>query len=108
MFEGELEESMAELEESRRKLINMKMQKDGVSGMHIPIPIPVIVPNVVNGTLSPEKPVDRSKRLRELKESIEEIKVFIYFFGSIHTLPCLSCPMAFISKFRWSLKLNTI
>lgn len=80
MFEGELEESMAELEESRRKLINMKMQKDGVSGMHIPIPIPVIVPNVVNGTLSPEKPVDRSKRLRELKESIEEIKVFIFYF----------------------------
>ncbi|KAI3450877.1 hypothetical protein Pfo_007542 [Paulownia fortunei] len=72
---GELEESMAELEESRRKLINLKMQKDGVSGMQVPIPIPVIVPNAVNGTVSPEKPADRSKRLRELKESIEEIKV---------------------------------
>ncbi|KAH6829801.1 histone mono-ubiquitination 2 [Perilla frutescens var. hirtella] len=72
---GELEESMAELEESRRKLISLKMQKDGVSGMHVPIPIPVIVPNLVNGTVSPEKPADRSKRLRELKESIEAIKV---------------------------------
>ncbi|KAL8529090.1 hypothetical protein ACS0TY_006526 [Phlomoides rotata] len=72
---GELEESMAELEESRRKLINIKMQKDGVSGLHVPIPIPVIVPNVVNGTLSPEKSADRLKRLREVKESIEEIKV---------------------------------
>lgn len=72
---GELEESMGELEESRRKLISLKMQKDGVSGMHVPIPIPVIVPNLVNGNVSPEKPADRSKRLRELKESIEEIKV---------------------------------
>ncbi|KAL3828891.1 hypothetical protein ACJIZ3_017693 [Penstemon smallii] len=72
---GELEESMAELEESRRKLINLKMQKAGLSGMQVPIPVPVIVPNVENGTVSPEKPVDRSKRLRELKESIEEIKV---------------------------------
>ncbi|KAL0417445.1 UNVERIFIED_CONTAM: E3 ubiquitin-protein ligase BRE1-like 2 [Sesamum radiatum] len=72
---GELEESMAELEESRRKLINLKMQKDGVSGMQVPIPIPVIVPNAVNGSVSPEKPADRSKRLRELKESIEDIKV---------------------------------
>ncbi|XP_057785578.1 E3 ubiquitin-protein ligase BRE1-like 2 [Salvia miltiorrhiza] len=72
---GELEESMGELEESRRKLISLKMQKDGISGMHVPIPVPVIVPNLVNGTVSPEKPADRSKRLRELKESIEEIKV---------------------------------
>ncbi|KAK4440456.1 E3 ubiquitin-protein ligase BRE1-like 2 [Sesamum alatum] len=72
---GELEESMAELEESRRKLINLKMQKDGVAGMQVPIPIPVVVPNAVNGSISPEKPADRSKRLRELKESIEEIKV---------------------------------
>ncbi|KAK4482945.1 hypothetical protein RD792_010118 [Penstemon davidsonii] len=72
---GELEESMAELEESRRKLINLKMQKVGVSGMQVPIPVPVIVPNVENGTVSPEKPADRSKRVRELKESIEEIKL---------------------------------
>lgn len=72
---GELEESLAELEESRRKLINLKMQKDGVSGIHVPIPIPVIVPNLVNGNVSPEKPADRSKRLRELKESIEAAKL---------------------------------
>lgn len=68
---------MGELEESRRKLISLKMQKDGISGMHVPIPVPVIVPNLVNGTVSPERPADRSKRLRELKDSIEEIKVFI-------------------------------
>ncbi|KAL6567113.1 hypothetical protein OROMI_015517 [Orobanche minor] len=71
---GELEESMAELEESRRKLVNLRMQKDGVSGMRVPIPVPVIVPTV-NGSVSPEKPADKSKRLRELKEFIEEIKV---------------------------------
>ncbi|KZV21074.1 hypothetical protein F511_37025 [Dorcoceras hygrometricum] len=78
---GELEESMAELEESRRKLINLKMQKDGASGMQVPIPIsiqvpvPVPIPNAVNGKMSPEKHSDMSKRLRKLKESIEEIKV---------------------------------
>ncbi|GFP96126.1 E3 ubiquitin-protein ligase bre1-like 2 [Phtheirospermum japonicum] len=71
---GELEESIAELEESRRKLVNLRMQKDGVSGMRVPIPVPVIVPTV-NGNVSPEKPADRSKRLRELNKSMEEIKV---------------------------------
>ncbi|KAL6506562.1 hypothetical protein OROGR_024743 [Orobanche gracilis] len=71
---GELEESMAELEESRRKLVNLRMQKDGVSGMRVPIPVPVIVPTV-NGSVSPEKTADKSKRLRELKEFIEEIKI---------------------------------
>ncbi|KAL6498714.1 hypothetical protein OROGR_028261 [Orobanche gracilis] len=71
---GELEESRAELEESRRKLVNLRMQKDGVSRMRVPIPVPVIVPTV-NGSVSPEKTADKSKRLRELKEFIEEIKI---------------------------------
>lgn len=69
---------MAELEESRRKVTTLRMQKDGGTGMHVPIPVPVIVPDIVNGSMSPEKPADRSKRLRELKESIEEIKVSIF------------------------------
>ncbi|GFZ20784.1 histone mono-ubiquitination 2 [Actinidia rufa] len=34
---GELEESMAELEESRRKLVNLKMQKFTAAGIHIPV-----------------------------------------------------------------------
>ncbi|KAI8573059.1 hypothetical protein RHMOL_Rhmol01G0249200 [Rhododendron molle] len=66
---GELEESMAELEESRRKLVNLKMQKDVASGVHTPLVGPV------NGCLSPEKPAERTIRVRELKESIEETKV---------------------------------
>lgn len=90
MFEGELEENMGELEDSRRKLISLKMQKDGISGMHVPIPVPVIVPNLVNGTVSPEKPADRSKRLRELKESIEEIKVFIIWLSANTSSPALT------------------
>lgn len=85
---------MAELEESRRKLINLKMQKDGVSGMHVPIPVPVIVPNITNGTVSPEKPSDRSKRLRELKESIEEIKVLIFCY--IDALLWLLLPLPYV------------
>ncbi|KAF6149358.1 hypothetical protein GIB67_016896 [Kingdonia uniflora] len=67
---GELEESMAEVEESRRRLINLKMQMNGASEVRIP------VPNIVNGNISPEKPVDRTAGLRELKSSIDEAKIF--------------------------------
>ncbi|KAK3030124.1 hypothetical protein RJ639_038873 [Escallonia herrerae] len=66
---GELEESMAELEESRRKLVSLKMQKDVVSGVQIP------VLGAVNGSLSPEKPADKTLGLRHLKDSIEETKI---------------------------------
>ncbi|GFZ18235.1 histone mono-ubiquitination 2 [Actinidia rufa] len=65
---GELEESMAELEESRRKLVNLKMQKDAAAGIHIS------VLSAANGNLSPEKPAESTNRLRELKDSIEETK----------------------------------
>ncbi|KAJ4724084.1 E3 ubiquitin protein ligase [Melia azedarach] len=69
---GELEEIMAELEESRRKLVSLKMQKDMASGMHSLVPGAI----TVNGSVSPEKkPADRTMDLQELKDSIEEVKV---------------------------------
>ncbi|XP_022754339.1 E3 ubiquitin-protein ligase BRE1-like 2 isoform X2 [Durio zibethinus] len=67
--EGELEEIMTELEESRRKLVNLKMQKNVASGMHALSPI------AANGNLSPEKPADKTMGLREIKDSIEETKI---------------------------------
>ncbi|XP_030524209.1 E3 ubiquitin-protein ligase BRE1-like 2 isoform X2 [Rhodamnia argentea] len=67
--EGELEESMAELEESRRKLINLRMQMDVASGAHSP------AAGSVHGNSSPEKPGDKMLCLRELKDSIEEKKI---------------------------------
>ncbi|CAN1224672.1 E3 ubiquitin-protein ligase BRE1-like 2 [Linum perenne] len=66
---GELEECLAELEDSRRKLIDLEMQKDKAAALHGP------VPSAANGTLSPEKPTDRAKGLRELKDAVEEMKV---------------------------------
>ena len=69
MLKGELDESIAELEESRRKLVNLKMQKDVASGMHTP------THGTANGNWAPEKPADRTMGLRELKDSIEESKV---------------------------------
>lgn len=60
---------MTELEESRRKLVNLKMQTDVASGVQTP------VSGAVNGTLSPEKNADKTMGLRELKDSIEETKV---------------------------------
>ncbi|CAN4089766.1 unnamed protein product [Withania somnifera] len=49
-LEGELEECMTELEDSRRKLVTLRI-------------------------MSPEKHTDRTKGVRELKESIEEAKI---------------------------------
>lgn len=60
---------MAELEESRRKLINLKIEKHGFSRIH------GSVLNVVNGDYSPNKPVEKTRGLQELKISIEEAKV---------------------------------
>lgn len=71
MIEGELEEIKAELEENRRKLINLKMQKDAACEGH------ATSPTKANGSLSPEKPADKTK-LRELKDSIDEIKVLTF------------------------------
>ncbi|KAJ1389004.1 Zinc finger, RING-type [Sesbania bispinosa] len=66
---GELDEVVAELEESRRKLVSLKMQKDAAVGANSPNA------DAVNGNLSPEKPADRTMGLRELKDSIEEAKI---------------------------------
>ncbi|XP_073221419.1 E3 ubiquitin-protein ligase BRE1-like 2 isoform X2 [Cicer arietinum] len=66
---GELDEIVAELEESRRKLVNLKMQKDAAVGMNSSNA------DAVNGNLSPEKPANKAMGLRELKDSIEEAKV---------------------------------
>ncbi|KAM3324431.1 E3 ubiquitin-protein ligase BRE1-like 2 isoform X1 [Capsicum chacoense] len=68
-LEGELEESMTELEDSRRKLVTLKMQKDVASGGQ------ETISSAVNGSMSPEKHTDRTKGVRELKESIEEAKI---------------------------------
>ncbi|KAJ8433792.1 hypothetical protein Cgig2_025955 [Carnegiea gigantea] len=66
---GELEEYMAELEESRRKLVNLRMQKNAATEKYN------TVSGAVNGNLSPEKLPDRTMGLRELKDSIEEAKI---------------------------------
>ncbi|GLT71354.1 hypothetical protein SLA2020_433820 [Shorea laevis] len=68
-IEGELEEVMEELEKSRRKMVNLKMQKDIACRTHVSTPV------AVNGALSPEKPGDKTPGLQELKDSIEEAKI---------------------------------
>ncbi|RAL39953.1 hypothetical protein DM860_008093 [Cuscuta australis] len=62
-LEGELEESMSELEESRRKLVNLRMQKEAASARELP------AFGMVNGN------ADRTRSVQELKDSIEETKV---------------------------------
>ena len=70
MLKGDLEEIMAELEESRRKLVDLRMQKDAAVGIHMP------APSAVNGSLSPEKTADRSKLMRELRDLLDKTKVY--------------------------------
>ncbi|KAI3868050.1 hypothetical protein MKX03_035266 [Papaver bracteatum] len=65
---GELDESLAEVEESRRKLINMKIQTSGSSGLHVPVML------TGNGSASPEQSSDKTLGLKELKSRIEEVK----------------------------------
>lgn len=66
---GELEELMVELEESRRKFVNLRMQKSAVSDVHS------MVSGADNGNLSPGTNCDRAIGLKELKDSIEEAKI---------------------------------
>ncbi|XP_078444209.1 histone mono-ubiquitination 2 isoform X2 [Wolffia australiana] len=63
---GELEEAMAELEETRRKLVSLKMQKDRVCKLTSPNSV------AVNGSSSPDK---QHIGLKELKNSVEEAKI---------------------------------
>lgn len=66
---------MAELEDSRRKFVNLKMQKDGAAGVQ------TLVSFAVNGSMSPEKPADKTMGLRDLKDSIEETKVLFFLLN---------------------------
>lgn len=65
---GELEESMAELEESRRKLVVLQLQRHGGLLMNISSP------NAVNGGVSTDKSSDKSMRWQDLKDAVEEAK----------------------------------
>lgn len=84
---------MGELDESRRKLVSLKMQKDAAIGMFSPSS------DAVNGNLSPEKPADRIMGLRELKDSIEEAKVchgtfFHSYFLILYLIKMYACIMS--------------
>lgn len=68
-IQGELDETVAELEESRRKLVALQMQKHGASMTNLS------VVNAVNGNNSSDKTADRTIGLRKLKELVEEAKV---------------------------------
>jgi E3 ubiquitin-protein ligase BRE1 len=83
ILKGELDEIMAELEESRRKLVSLKMQKDAAMGMNSSSA------DAVNGNMSPEKPADRAMGLSELKNSIEEAKVFVVRFSFLLSFFCV-------------------
>ncbi|KAK7385822.1 hypothetical protein VNO78_31718 [Psophocarpus tetragonolobus] len=66
---GELDEIVAELEESRRKLVNLEMQKDAAIGINSPNAY------AVNGNLPPENITNSNMGACELKDSIEEAKI---------------------------------
>lgn len=67
---GELEESTAELEESRRKLVVLQLQRHGsvmdASGA-----------NAVNGGISTHKSSDKSMSWQDLKDAVDAAKVIV-------------------------------
>lgn len=89
---------MAELEDSRRKLVNLRMQKEGSSALHVPV-------NMSNGSSMSDKLSDKNIGLRELKDSIEEAKVCIQF-THFH-LPCSLIWLLSVSLFI-SVRLNEL
>ncbi|KAM3354353.1 hypothetical protein ACQJBY_025182 [Aegilops geniculata] len=65
---GELEETMAELEESRRKLVILQLQRHGSSLMNMS------GPNAVNGAVSADKSSDENLGWGDLKDAVDEAK----------------------------------
>eukprot|EP01018_Ginkgo_biloba_P005014 Gb_28646 [translate_table: standard] len=65
---GELEETMAELEESRRKLVSLKTQRDAAPGASIP------VLHVGNKNDIGDKAGDKTRELRDMEAALEATK----------------------------------
>jgi hypothetical protein len=86
-YAGELEETMAELEESRRKLVILQLQRHGGSLMNMS------GPNAVNGAVSADKSSDRNMGWGDLKDAVEEAKVLLTRANSIAYMLfiCLIC-----------------
>ncbi|CAO2166278.1 unnamed protein product [Urochloa humidicola] len=64
---GELEESMAELEESRRKLVVLQLQRHGSI-------LDASDANAVNGGISTDKSSDKSMSWQDLKDAVDAAK----------------------------------
>ncbi|VAH84674.1 unnamed protein product [Triticum turgidum subsp. durum] len=65
---GELEETMAELEESRRKMVILQLQRHGGSLMNMS------GPNDVNSAVLADKSSDKNMGWGDLKDAVEEAK----------------------------------
>ncbi|XBI31950.1 hypothetical protein VPH35_055463 [Triticum aestivum] len=94
---GELEETMAELEESRRKLVILQLQRHGGSLMNMS------GPNDVNGAVSADKSSDKNMGWGDLKDAVEEAKVLLTRPNNIAYMHfiCLICS-AFILYYNLS------
>ncbi|XBI68212.1 hypothetical protein VPH35_047446 [Triticum aestivum] len=94
---GELEETMAELEESRRKLVILQLQRHGSSLMNMS------GPNAVNGAVSADKSSDENMGWGDLKDAVDEAKVLLTRPNSIAYMLfiCLICS-AFILWYNLS------
>jgi hypothetical protein len=78
--EGDLEESMADLEESRRKLAVLQMKKYGTSAFNVPS-----ATSMVNGSILPNKVSEsgtninnKSTDWKELQEAVDDDKVHVH------------------------------
>ncbi len=68
-FEGELEVTLAELEESNCNLASLKAQRDAAKGAFFP------VLNVGNKPVASDKVRDKQKDLNDMESTLKELKV---------------------------------
>ena len=67
--QGDLEETTAELEESRRKLVSLKTQRDATPGASIP------VLHLGNKNDMGDKSGDKNRELEDIEAALEATKV---------------------------------
>lgn len=77
-YEGELERTIADLDESNSKLAILKAEKDAAKGVHFP------VLNLGNKHTGNDKARDKQRDMHDMETTLKEYLV-IYWFVRLHS-----------------------
>lgn len=79
-FEGELESTIAELEESNCKLVTLKAERDAAKGAFFP------VLNLGSKHVAGDKARDKQKDLHDMEATLKELLVKFFYIFLVHEL----------------------